>query len=165
MKRLLTPLGLALFLLPISLSAATRWTAVPSTGAIDATSLSAYSTSGAILQHALGSTTPVIARYNVTNLFASVTDSPGWDNMELGYFDNAPGSSVSATLYQVNPCTGNRTALCTVTSVDSSVATCASCNFHNTPLHFDNFLYYVEVTITRNSTTLTPSLRSLRLYD
>jgi hypothetical protein len=29
----------------------------------------------------------------------------------------------------------------------------------------DNFLYYVEVTITRNATNLTPSVRTLRLYD
>lgn len=165
MKRLLVPLSLALFLLPFSLAAKTKWTGVPSTGAIDAASLGAYATNGAILQHAAGSIAPVIARYNVTGLWGATSDIPPWDNMELGYFDNAPGSSVTATLYQVDPCTGTRTALCTVTSVDSSFATCATCNFHNTPLHFDDFLYYIEVTITRNSTGLTPSLRSLRLYD
>lgn len=161
MKSPLVSLVFALLLAPLSLAAQTaNWTAVASTGAIDEASLAAYETNGALLQHAAGSVTPIVARYNVD----SFIDEPVWDNLELGYFDNAAGSAVSAVLYRVDPCTGNRVAVCTINSIDSAVATCLRCSFSH-QMDFDVYLYYVEVTITRNATNLTPSIRSLRLTE
>lgn len=167
MKIPLVLLVLALFLLPLSMSAqgpGAGWTAVASTGAIDEASLTAYETNGSFLQHLAGSVVPVVARYNVTNSLAAFTNTPPWDNLELGYFDNAAGSAVSATLYRVDPCTGNRLALCTVTSIDNALATCRRCTFTQ-DMDFGNYLFYVEVTVTRNASALTPSARTLRIFD
>jgi hypothetical protein len=164
MKRPLFPLVLALLLLPLSLGAQTGpWTAVGSTGVVDESASGIYSFGTTDLSYnpASGSTAPIIARYNVATDFGD----PVWDNLELGYFDNSPGSAVSAVLYRVDKCTGNRIAVCTVNSIDSAVATCLRCNFASQPMNVDNFLYYVEVTITRNATNLTPSVRTLRIID
>lgn len=163
MKRPIVPLVLAVLLLPFPLLAV-GWSTVASDGSIDEASLAAYATDGAFLQHAAGSILPVVARYNVQNIFGALTDEPPWDNLELGYFDNAAGSAVSATLYRVEKCTGTRVALCTVTSIDSAVPTCRVCTFTH-QMDYDDFVYYVEVTVTRNSSTLTPSARTLRLFD
>lgn len=165
MKNPLVPLALALFLLPLSLSAQTgTWTAVASTGAIDEASLGAYSTNGSFLQHAAGALAPVVARYNVTNTFGGgLTDLPPWNTLELGYFDNAAGSTVTAVLFRVDPCTGTRVALCSIVSADSAVATCEKCMFTQ-QINFANFLYYVEVTVQRNAANLTPSARTLRIF-
>ena len=164
-KSSLIPLALALFLLPLSLSAQTgTWTAVASTGAIDEASLGAYATNGSFLQHLAGSLVNVVSRYNVTNTFGGgITDLPPWNTLELGYFDNAAGSTVSAVLFRVDPCTGARMVLCSIISADNAVATCQRCTFSQ-QIDFSNFLYYVEVTVTRNANNLTPSARTLRIF-
>jgi hypothetical protein len=165
MKSPLVPLVLALLLLPLSLSAQTgTWTAVASTGAIDEASLAAYSTNGTFLQHLGASVTNVVARYNVTNTFGGgLTDVPPWNTLELGYFDNAVGSSVTAVLFRVDPCTGARVTLCSIVSTDATTATCQKCNFTQ-QVNFAAFLYYVEVTVQRNAGNLTPSARTLRIF-
>ncbi len=162
MKSPLVPLTLALLLLPLSLAAQTGpWTAVGSTGVVDESAFGIYAFGSTDLGYnpASASTAPIVARYNVATDFGD----PVWDNLELGYFDNAPGSAVSAVLYRVDRCTGNRVAVCTINSIDSAVATCRTCSFGS--IDPDNFLYYVEVTITRNAANLTPSVRSLRIFD
>ena len=165
MRRLFGSFVLVLFLAPLSLSAQTgTWTAVASTGAIDEASLAAYATSGTFLQHVAGSTTPVVARYNVTNTFGGgLTDLPPWNTLELGYFDNAVGSSVTAVLFQVDPCTGARVSLCSIVSTDATTPICQKCSFTQ-QVNFANFLYYVEVTVSRNAVNLTPSARTLRIF-
>lgn len=164
MKNLFVSLAVALFLVPLSLSAQTgTWTAVASSGDIDEASLGAFAVNGPILQHAAGSLVTVVARYNVTNTFGGgVSDLPPWSTLELGYFDNAAGSAVSATLFQVDPCTGNRVILCSITSADTTAPNCQRCTFGQ-QINFANFLYYVEVAISRNSNNLIPSARTLRI--
>jgi hypothetical protein len=166
MKNLFVGLAVALFLVPLSLSAQLgTWTAVASTGSIDETSLAAYQTNGTFLQHVAGSVAPVVARYNVTNTFGGgIDDQPGWQVFELGYADNAAGALVSATLFEVERCTGNRVVICTINSVDNAVPACLQCAFAANTFDFATNLYYVEVTVSRNANNIFPSARTLRIF-
>jgi hypothetical protein len=165
MKNLFVSLVLALFLVPLSLSAQTgTWTAVASSGDIDETALGIFSVNGANLQHLGASINQIVARYNVTNTFGGgVSDLPPWSTLELGYFDNTVNGGVRATLFQVDPCTGNLVALCTVGSQDAAAATCNKCSFTQ-QVDFGKFLYYVEVTIFRNVGNVFPAARTLRIF-
>lgn len=148
--------------------AARDWTAVASIGAVDNTSLGFFSFSGPAVTYLSGSlsTAPVIVRYNVTNTFDNNPnpDQPGWTTLELGYTNPPGGSTVTATLFQVEPCSGAQTPLCTV---NASVATntCSACVF-NPPniIDFSRHLYYVQVTLTRPNTGLFPTAKTLRIF-
>jgi hypothetical protein len=73
------------------------------------------------------------------------------------------GSGVSAVMYRVERCTGNRVAVCTINSLDSAAPNCRTCSFGS--IDPDTYLYYIEVTITRNASNLTPSVRTLRIRE
>lgn len=154
----------ALFLTAFPLAAQTGvWTAVASTGAIDDSSLAAYSVGTIGLQHQSGFLTAIIARYNVTNTFGGgIDDTPPWNTLDLGYFDNSNQGQVTASLIQVDPCTGATFTLCSKTSVDNG-SSCVSCSF-TAPMDFNRFNYVVEVTVSRSSTAVTPIARTLRLH-
>ena len=138
-----------------------KWTAVASTGAIDENSRNHYVTSGPNLQHQATSTTDVVARYNVTNTYGgAINDVAPWGTLQLGYTDNSPLGSVTATLFRVNPCTGTITPICMATSIDN--ANCVTCA--TGALNFNSFLYYVEVTVHRVDTTVTPIAKTLRIF-
>lgn len=165
MKNLLISCAVALFLLPLSLSAQTgTWTAVASSGDIDETALGIFSVNGASLQHQGASLTTIVSRYNVTNTFGGgLSDLPPWNTLELGSLDSTAQGGVRATLFQVDPCTGNLVALCSVGSVDATAPTCQKCSF--TPqIDFGQFLYYVEVQIFRSNGAVFPSARTLRIF-
>lgn len=165
MKSLFASLAIALFLLPLSLSAQTgTWTAVASSGDIDETALGIFAVNGSSLQHQGASLTSIVARYNVTNTFGGgLTDLPPWTTLELGSFDNTNLGGVRATLFQVDPCTGNQVALCGVGSVDAAAPTCQKCSFTQ-QIDFGQFLYYVEVVIFRSNGAVFPAARTLRIY-
>jgi hypothetical protein len=151
--------------LPPAALAARDWTAVASTGAIDGSSLGFFSFSGPTLTYLSGSlsTAPVIARYNVTNTFDNNAnpDQPGWTALELGY-TNPAGAAITATLFQVDPCTGVQVALCTVNAAVAT-NTCSICTF--TPvIDFSRHLYYVQVTLTRPNPGLLPVAKTLRIF-
>ncbi len=144
------------------------WTAVASTGTIDNTSLGFFAFNGPTLTYLTGSSSvaPIIARYNVTNTYDnnSNPDRPGWVALELGYDNPGPAGSVTATLFQVDPCTGAQTTLCIVSSLAATTNSCVSpCNF-STPIDFSLHLYYIQVKLTRNATTLFPVAKTLRLF-
>jgi hypothetical protein len=123
------------------------WTAVASTGAIDEGSLGNFLFGTTNLGYRNNVLTPIIARYNVVNIAGFV--NPAWTTLELGAVDATANGQVSATLWEVNPCTGTRVAKCTTTSVDNDQAgVCTTCQFAG--IDFVNFLYYVEVTLSRN---------------
>lgn len=155
-----------LFLAALPLAAQTgTWTAVASAGAVDDTNVFAqnYAVGTQGLQHQPGFLTAVIARYNVTNTFGGgADDTPNWHTLELGYFDNSNLGQVTATLFQIEPCTGNQVALCTKTSLDNGSA-CVSCTF-TAPIDFSRFLYVVEVVVSRSSANVTPIARTLRIF-
>src|SRR3954454_18436552 len=107
MKKISVALAVAIatvLALTLALPAAAQinpvWTAVASTGAIDESSAAIYAVNGATLGYLTGSPSlaKVVARYNVTNLDG--TNNPLWSNLQLGFFDNSPASSVTATLFQ-----------------------------------------------------------------
>ncbi len=146
--------------------AARDWTAVASTGAIDGSSLGFFSFSGPTLTYLSGSlsTAPVIARYNVTNTFDNNAnpDQPGWTALELGYTNPAGGAAITATLFQVDPCTGVQIALCTVNAAVAT-NTCSICTFAPV-IDFSRHLYYVQVTLTRPNNALFPTAKTLRIF-
>jgi hypothetical protein len=162
--RLLAFTALALTLSPAAF-AARDWTAVASTGAVDGTSIPFFAFNGPSLTYLSpnNSLQPVIARYNVTNTFDNNAnpDRPGWTTLELGY-TNPAGCTITATLFQVEPCTGNEIVLCTIRAANSSNL-CSTCSFTQV-IDFNLHLYYVEVILTRNNPTLLPMAKTLRLF-
>jgi hypothetical protein len=71
---------------------------------------------------------------------------------------------VRADLFQVDPCTGTQTVICSVGSVDATAPTCRKCVFAPT-INFGGRLYYVQVTLTRSASTApAPSLFTLRIF-
>jgi len=150
--------------------AAHDWTAVASTGAIDNTSLGFFAFSGPTLTYLTGSNvlSPVIARYNVTNTFDnnSNPDMPAWTTLEFGYSAPAglPAGAMSATLFQVEPCSGSQTTICTVNSAAGPANTCGTCTFNSTTFDFAHHLYYVEVILTRPAPNLLPAAKTLRIF-
>jgi hypothetical protein len=167
MKRVLVSLAVAVAVfagLPLMAQTGT-WTAVASTGVVDESAVGIYAFGTTNLGYnGAGSVNPIVARYNVTNTWGgAASDVPPWTILELGYFDNNAGSSVTATLFRVNPCTGVQAVLCSVTSVDNAVSTCNSCVFAAGSVNFATNLYYVEVKIGRNAVALNPQAFTLRI--
>lgn len=154
--------------IPPAAFAARDWTAVASTGTIDNTSLSFFSFNGPALSYLPGSlsTAPLIARYNVTNTFDNNgnPDQPGWTTLELGYTNPGGGAAITATLFQVDPCTGAQTPLCTV-SAGVATNACNVCVFAPPAIiDFSRHLYYVQVTLTRPNNGLFPTAKTLRIF-
>lgn len=154
-----------LFLAALPLAAQTgTWTAVASTGDIDESSNATFSVNGPNLSHAPAATGTVTVRYNVTNTYGGgFDDTPPWSTFELGYFDNSTLSSIRATLYRVDPCTGNQIILCSFTTNDSAVSTCQTCPI-TAGFDFSQYLYYVELLVNRSTTAVTPIAKTLRIY-
>jgi hypothetical protein len=170
MRSRLCILAFTALLLALSPSAfaAHDWTAVASTGTVDPSANGIYIFAGPELTYASTSTSvsPIIARYNVTNTYPlnSNPDMPGWNTLELGYSAaGLPAGAITATLIQVDPCNGNQTTLCTVSSTAGATNVCSDCTF--TPaINFAAHLYYVQVVLTRPSSTLFPIAKTLRIF-
>ena len=144
-------------------SFASHWTSVCSDGAIDESTVSNFAFSNASLTFASLKTGSVFARYNVTNTSVPGDNTPPYTTLQLGSLDTSTGS-VTATLYEVTPCTGAIVAICTVTSTTQSTADCNTCTFPNTTFNFSANLYYVIVTLSRTSSTPTTQANTLRIY-
>jgi hypothetical protein len=158
-KSLVRVFALALFIATVPLAAqTTTWTAIASTGAVDEASLGSFAVTGPTLSHNAASLTDVVARYNITDV--SGTEQPGWTTLEMSA-SNATGGMVRADLYQVDPCGGDAIPLCIVFAQGDS---CRTCTFSSGTFDFANYLYYVEVKITRPATINTPSATAFRLY-
>ena len=171
MRSRLSILAFTALLLALSTSAFAvhDWTAVCSTGTVDPTATGFYMFAGPELTYlsTATSTNPIIARYNVTNTFPlnSNPDMPGWTTLELGYSAaGLPAGAITATLIQVEPCTGNQTVLCTVSSTAGVTNTCSDCTFTSTPVNFAAHLYYIQVVLQRASSSLDPIAKTLRLF-
>lgn len=157
--------AIALAGLPLAAQTGT-WTAVASTGTMDESAAGIYAFGSTNLGYNIpaGSLAPIVARYNVTNtLGGGVSDVPPWTRLELGYFDSSPMSQVRADLFRVDRCTGNQVLICTVTSVDFTAPTCGQCSI-TAGFNFANFLYYVQVTLTRTTAGVSPQAYTLRIF-
>ena len=141
------------------------WTAVGSTGVVDEASLKNFAFGTTDIAFVAGATgTVVVARYNVTNTFDNNANpnKPGWTTLEMG--SNAPlNTIIEARLYQVKTCDQQQTLLCMARN-RSNDTPCAKCTINGT-VDFTNNLYYVEVTLNRNSTqNPSPRMFTLRVY-
>jgi hypothetical protein len=170
MKKVALLAAIALVVTAFAASAQTgTWTAVGSTGTVDPTQVALFGVfNGTRLgfNPAGGSASQtIVARFNVTNTFGGgIDDTPGWTTLEVGAL-NSVFNPVVARLYRVDSCTGNRTLVCTATNdFTGTTGQCASCNFANNTFNFANFLYYVEVSITRGVGTGNPQLSTLRIF-
>ncbi|HEY7544204.1 MAG TPA: hypothetical protein VID27_04945, partial [Blastocatellia bacterium] len=125
------------------------WTAVASTGDIDEASVAFFGCSGPSLGFKGPNGASVTARYNVTNTYDNDADpnKPGWDTLELGSQVPPAGAQITATLWQVDPCTGQQVPLCAAENHgEGPQPDCVECTFANS-IDFGLFLYYVEVKI------------------
>jgi hypothetical protein len=148
------------------------WTAVASTGVVDEANLTPVNFAfgggppglpslgflGASIQPA------IVARYNVTNLDGAM--NPTWSNLELGAIDTsgAAGNQVVARLIRVHACDGTQVVLCSTTSTTSSTGVCTRCIFAAGAFDFTQFLYYVEVTVSRTASTVNEQALTLRIF-
>jgi len=141
------------------------WTAVASTGVVDESAAGFYSFGSTNLGYTPGTTivSPIVARYDVTKTWFAGDMAP-WTTLELGYFNNSVMSSVQATLFQVDRCTGVQAVVCTVTSNVSTTSTCGTCNFAAGTVNFATNLYYVQVTLSRATNTVVPQALTLRIF-
>jgi hypothetical protein len=166
MKKLLvlTAVLLPLFIAPTMSFAQSGWTSSCSAGAtIDETSLTLYATNGSSLFFRGAKTGTVTARYDVVNTAVPSVPVTPWTRLELGYFDPV-GGSIAATLFRVEPCTGNATPICTLTSPPSPTPTCVACSFPGGTVDFIGFLYFVQVDITRTSANVRVQANTLRIF-
>ena len=151
-------LACAFLIAPIAVQAQ-PWTGAGGTGVVDESSLGIYQIDEATIGYnASGSTSPIVAYYNVTD--TSGTGNPPWTNLELQYFDNFPDSSVRATLIRILGGVKSTVVICT--SVDSTAT--VTCPL-GAPISFNSGAFYVlSVRISRSSTSSTPIFRGVRLY-
>ena len=168
------------------------WTAVASTGTVDESAfvggapiftfgpslfpvaLYPPSVTGVGYNPASASLAPIILRYNVTNTFETGPlgpNQPTWQFLELG--STAPqGTLVAATLFRVRRCTGEQAAICSVTNLNQPLPAppaapgiCLRCQFPVGSINFANDLFYVEVVLRRNATTVaSPAAHTLRIF-
>lgn len=154
----------ALFLIAVPVTAQMGWTSAGATGAVDEGSLGLYSTSLFWMDFQPAATGIIIARYNVTNTYGELTQTPPWDTLAMGYLDDSPSGQVNATLYQVSLCSGIMTTLCSVSSIDGSHLTCKTCSFPSGSIDFAANFYFVEARISRGGTSVNPRLTMLRVF-
>ena len=164
-------LAVLLTLLAVPLTAQTgTWTMVGSAGSMDSTSVGIGAFNGIDFQYSTNSITPIVAYYNVTNTYGGgLTDTPPWKTLELTYSitstSSTTTSSVSASLIEVDPCTGNLQVLCTVQGANTNVgSSCQTCDFKAHPLNFQTHLYFVTIRMTRSAANALPVARALRIY-
>jgi hypothetical protein len=169
------------------------WTAVASSGTVDESAfvgglpifafgpplfpLGLYppNVTGVGYNPASTSVAPIILRYNVTNTYETGPlgpNRPAWQFLELG--STAPqGSTVTATLFRVRPCTGEQAMICSVTNTDQPLppppnppGICKRCQFPVGSVNFAEALYHVEVVLTRTGTgaAAAPAAHTLRIF-
>ena len=156
---------IALVAAPVASFAAPTWTSVASAGAtIDEASISKYMVDGGDLFFNPAKGGELDARYNVVNTSNLNQQTPPWTTLEIGYTDASPFGIITAILYEVDPCTGDKVSLCAVTSIDNAFATCETCTFPNNSFDFTNNLYFVDVQMTRSNQGANPILHTLRIH-
>lgn len=150
-----------LFAVPAAMAATIPWTAAGTTAVIDESSVPLYALTPPYLNFNANGVGVITAYFNVTD--TSGTSFPGWNTLQLSYFDNAAPSQVSAALYRVDKCDGSIVQLCYVASFDFASNTCNTCSFTQA-IDFNRYEYYIHATLYRAVNTLYPKLFALRLY-
>jgi hypothetical protein len=86
---------------------------------------------------------------------------PPWTIFEMGYTMPA-GTTVTATLYRVFPCTGQVQAICTINGQLGQ--TCSCCFFPPNSFNYLTNLYMVEVSLSRSTGAAAPKVCTLRVF-
>ena len=149
MKKHLSLIAAALFVLAAFPASAQLWNAAGSTGIVDEASASLYEFTGQSLQFKAGAVGTIVARYPIVSAIAN----PGWGSMWLGY----AGGGVTVTLKEVSQCGNTETVITTFSNPNTpEVNICASHFFGPFTWDFSQKSYYVEVTLTRATTATNP---------
>jgi hypothetical protein len=158
---LFTTLALGLFTASLA-TAQTPWSSTCSAGAtIDEASAGLYQLNGPSLLFAPGAVGQIVARYNVTNT-TGMPVAP-WNNLALGYGDPV-GGLITATLFQVNYCTGIRMAICSVVS-GAGIGVCGVCAFPaGTVINFNANLYQVELQVNKPAAGINVRANTLEIF-
>lgn len=153
--------GLLLLTSPVR---AQVWSAAGSTGVADPTAAGLYSFTGPSVEY-LGTTTstaPIKLRFPVI----SGSNAPAWTTFEVGYRDFGAGTAeqVTASLYRYDPPTGNVVPIALIFSTDNASSSSTAIPGAYLPIDFTRYLYYVDVTLTRNAGGgFNPALRYVRV--
>ena len=146
---------------------APAWTSPGSAGAtLDEASLTAYAVNppnNTCLTFKPPRFGTIQARYDVVNTAVPSTPVPPWNTFELGYVAALP-STVTAVLYRVFPCSGQRVEICRIVSDNSPGPVCKKCTFAPS-FNYITELYMVEVTLTRPEGAPLPQVCTLRVYN
>lgn len=161
-------LVLAFCALPAAAQNNWDWSMPASAGVVDAgtASIGVYDFIEASFGVRSDSVATVEARYPVTNTMGSATDiSPAWTTMQIAVTDQwTTGGSVTATLYEVDKCTGTETQLCSITSSETDQDVhCQTCTFTG-GLDFANNAYYVHASVAKTTSGIDPRLWQLAIY-
>ena len=150
-----------------SFAQAPAWTSPGSAGAtLDETSLGLYAVNppnNTCLTFKPAKFGKIEARYDVVNTAVPSTPVPPWNTFELGYVAPLP-STVTATLYRVFPCTGQRVQICQVVGDNSPNPVCKTCTFAPS-FNYITELYMVEVTLSRPEGAPPPQVCTLRVFN
>jgi hypothetical protein len=164
MKTMIRLSFLGLLLTAFPLAAQTYdWSMVGSTGAVTSPG-AGYMFTGPTFEFATLARGNLTARYRVTNTYGSAFSTiPGWTTLYASVTDNSSSGSVTTRLLRVDKCNSTETQLCSITSTDSNDPHCDTCTFNSTDVDFANYLYYVEVKLSRSVSTVTASLHSVAI--
>jgi hypothetical protein len=109
-------------------------------------------------------------RYNVVNTAVlpggQSTGLPPWTTFEMADVIPAGGAAVTASLYKLAKCGDIPVLICQINGAVNPLVKCDTCAFAAGAFDYFNFIYYVEVTLTRPSNAVAaPKLYSLRVYN
>ena len=140
------------------------WTAVLSTFSPDEDTLTSFSFTGPWFSYRPGndSLERLTARHNVDSP-SRVEPKPGWAELELTSHVPGAASFAQATLFRVDPCTGEQHEICTTTNNGSEQPICTSCDFAPEEIDFSHHLYYVRVVLDRADQPDPPRAAAVRL--
>jgi hypothetical protein len=101
------------------------------------------------------------ARYNVTNTAGGGLDkTPAWTNFHIATTTSGSGS-VTARLMEVDKCSNQESQICEVSSGGGTG--CSTCTMGSTTFDFANNFYYIQVNISRTSSSDTATLHSVAI--
>ncbi|HEX2833913.1 MAG TPA: hypothetical protein VHW00_12950 [Thermoanaerobaculia bacterium] len=157
MKRHLALAAAALFALLAFPAMADNWGTAGSTGFIDESSSALYEVQDATLRFKSGQTGTIVARYPI---HGSALDDPNWQTLVFSY----GGPGVSVKLVSVYSCGGGTEQL--VSWGPSTTTASSACeNIDVSNVYWDTYglSYYLEVTLTRTSTSTNPQFLQAQL--
>lgn len=162
-------LVLAFCALPAAAQNNWDWSSTGSTGVVDevTATFGSFELDQASFHFKSNSVGDIDARYPVTNTVGSQTDlTPAWTTLQIAVTDQWPtDASVTATLYEVDKCSGTQTQICSITSTDTDQDVhCQTCTFSSSTFDFANNAYYIHATVTKQNVTYDPRLWELAIY-